>query len=116
LNEIRLLKTGHNNGFWNIALDEVLMNSIKKNTVEAPTLRLYAWNPLAVSIGYFQSMDQEVVVENCKKTGVGLVRRMTGGGAVLHDSELTYSFITRKYPQNGSVETRLLSDMPNKAL
>ena len=99
-NEIRLLKTGHNNGYWNMALDEVLLKSISKSTTDTPTLRLYGWFPTAVSIGYFQSMDQEVDVQNCKKAGVDLVRRMTGGGAVLHDSELTYSFITREYPQN----------------
>lgn len=100
INEIRLLKTGHRNGYWNMALDEVLMKSVSNNAVDTPTLRLYGWFPTAISIGYFQSMDKEIDVEKCKNTGVDLVRRMTGGGAVLHDSELTYSFITRKYPQN----------------
>jgi lipoate-protein ligase A len=99
-NEIRLLRTGHNNAYWNMAVDEVLMKSVRDSTIETPTLRLYGWSPSAVSIGYFQSMQQEVNSEICKKTGVDLVRRITGGGAVLHDSELTYSFITRKYPQN----------------
>ncbi|HET7148744.1 MAG TPA: biotin/lipoate A/B protein ligase family protein [Candidatus Nitrosopolaris sp.] len=68
--------------------------------IETPTLRLYGWSPSAVSIGYFQSVEQEVNSEICEKTGIDVVRRITGGGAVLHDFELTYSFITRKYPQN----------------
>ena len=94
------MRTGHNNAYWNMAMDEVLLKSVTKSETETPALRLYGWTPPAVSIGYFQSMDQEVNVQSCKKNGVDLVRRITGGGAVLHDSELTYSFITRKYPQN----------------
>jgi lipoate---protein ligase len=108
--EIRLLRTGHNNAYWNMAVDEVLMQSVRRSTAETPTLRLYGWSPSAVSIGYFQSVEQEVNTEICKKTGVDLVRRVTGGGAVLHDSELTYSFITRKYPQNILESYRLISD------
>jgi lipoate---protein ligase len=99
-NEIRLLKTGYNNAYWNMALDEVLMKNVSQSTTDMPTLRLYGWVPPAVSIGYFQSMDEEVDLENCRKTSVDLVRRITGGGAILHDSELTYSFITKIYPQN----------------
>src|SRR5437899_5274681 len=109
-NEIRLLKTGHDDAYRNMALDEVLMKSISKSTTDSPTLRFYGWEPPAVSIGYFQSMDHEVNVENCKKTGVDVVRRMTGGGAVLHDSELTYSFITRKYPQNILESYKMICD------
>jgi lipoate-protein ligase A len=109
-NEIRLLKTGHNNGYWNMALDEVLMKSISKSTTDTPTLRLYGWFPTAVSIGYFQSIDQELNVENCKKAGIDIVRRITGGGAVLHDSELTYSFITREYPQNILESYKMICD------
>jgi lipoate-protein ligase A len=109
-NEIRLLRTGHNNAYWNMAVDEVLVKSVRNSTTETPTLRLYGWSPSAVSIGYFQSVEQELNTEICKKTGVDLVRRVTGGGAVLHDSELTYSFITRKYPQNILESYRLICD------
>jgi lipoate-protein ligase A len=110
VNEIRLLRTGPKNAYWNMALDEVLMKSIGKSTTETPILRLYGWTPSAVSIGYFQSVEQEVNTEICKKTGVDLVRRVTGGGAVLHDSEVTYSFITRKYPQNILESYRMICD------
>jgi lipoate-protein ligase A len=94
---IRILETWYNSGPWNMALDEVLMDSVNQCI---PTLRLYGWHPSAVSIGYFQSMDEEVDVKNCKQMGIDVVRRITGGGAVLHESELTYSFITKIYPQN----------------
>jgi lipoate-protein ligase A len=94
--EIRVLETGYGTAPWNMAVDEALLNSVN----DVPILRLYGWKPAAVSIGYFQGMEEEVDVERCKRIGIDIVRRITGGGAVLHDSELTYSFITRKYPQN----------------
>src|SRR5215213_583682 len=96
-NKIRILETDYNSGPWNMALDEVLMNCVKD---DMPILRLYRWQPAAVSIGYFQSMDEEVDVKKCKQIGIDVVRRITGGGAVLHESELTYSFITKIYPKN----------------
>ncbi len=58
-----------------------------------PVLRLYTWSPRAVSIGYFQSISDEVDEEFCRENGIDVVRRMTGGGAVFHDDEVTYSFI-----------------------
>jgi lipoate-protein ligase A len=93
-----------------MAVDEVLIRSVRKSTTETPVLRLYGWSPPAVSIGYFQSVEQVVNAEICKKTGVDLVRRVTGGGAVLHYSEVTYSFITRKYPQNILESYRMICD------
>jgi len=101
--KIRVLETGYNQGAWNMALDEVLLlKSMSSSTAnyDIPILRLYGWQPPAVSIGYFQSMDEEVDVEKCKQMSIDVVRRITGGGAVLHESELTYSFITKVYPKN----------------
>ena len=59
------------------------------------TIRLYRWNPSAVSIGYFQSIEKEVNLEACKEYGVDVIRRITGGGAVYHDynGEITYSLV-----------------------
>jgi len=94
--KIRVLETGHNPGSWNMALDEVLMNGVG----EVPILKIYGWQPSCVSIGYFQSMDEEVNLEKCKEMGIDSVRRITGGGAVFHESELTYSFISKNYPQS----------------
>jgi len=104
--EIRVLETGYNTAPWNMALDEVLMNGVN----DMPVLRLYGWKPPAVSIGYFQSMEEEVDVKKCKNIGIEVVRRITGGGAVLHDSELTYSFMTTKYPQNIMESYKLICD------
>jgi lipoate-protein ligase A len=94
--KIRVLETGYNNAALNMAIDEALIENIG----DAPILRIYGWRPAAVSIGYFQSIKEEVDLEKCGKIGVDVVRRLTGGGAVLHEFELTYSFITKQYPQN----------------
>jgi lipoate---protein ligase len=94
--KIRVLETGYNSAGLNMAIDEALT----ENVDEAPVLRIYGWRPAAVSVGYFQSIRDEVDIEKCKEIGVDFVRRLTGGGAVLHEFELTYSFITNQYPQN----------------
>lgn len=86
--KFRLLKTGYNTAFMNMAIDE----SILRNKV-MPTIRFYGWKPSAVSIGYFQSLKEEVDLDKCKEYNVDFIRRVTGGGAVFHDKELTYSFI-----------------------
>lgn len=56
-----------------------------------PTLRLYSWAPPALSLGRFQKTGEVVDVEACRRLGIDIVRRPTGGRAVLHDRELTYS-------------------------
>ena len=96
--QIRVLETGCNPGAWNMALDEALLTNLVDH--DTPILRLYGWQPPCVSIGYFQSMEEEVDVLKCSKMGVDVVRRITGGGAVLHEFELTYTFITKNYPAN----------------
>ena len=90
----RLLDTGLNDAFYNMALDEAIAIARSRNL--APnTLRFFRWSPSAVSIGYFQSMEEEVDVKACDEMGIVYVRRRTGGGAVYHDrdGELTYSII-----------------------
>lgn len=73
-----------------MALDEVLVNKIAKGE-SLPCLRFYGWQPAAVSIGYFQSLLAEVDTKRCEELGIDIVRRQTGGGAVFHDDEVTYS-------------------------
>ena len=104
--KIRVLETGYNRAALNMALDEAVM----ENVGEVPVLRIYGWRPAAVSVGYFQSIKEEVDLEKCRQLGVDIVRRLTGGGAVLHESELTYSFITRQYPKNIMESYRWICD------
>ncbi len=93
----RLLKLDINDAFTNMAIDEAIVTARIKGVVPN-TLRFYRWNPSAVSIGRFQNVSNEVHTENCKEHGVDIVRRITGGGAVYHDSkdEITYSAIIKK--------------------
>ncbi|HDM89546.1 MAG TPA: lipoate--protein ligase family protein [Candidatus Bathyarchaeota archaeon] len=92
--EWRLLDTGLNDAFYNMALDEAIATARSRRLVPN-TIRLYRWMPSAVSIGYFQSMEEEVDIEACDEMGIDYVRRRTGGGAVYHDTngELTYSIV-----------------------
>jgi lipoate-protein ligase A len=80
----------------NMAIDEAILRS--RLAEEVPnTLRFYRWKPSAVSIGRFQKLENEVNFENCEKLGVGVVRRMSGGGTVYHDAEgeVTYSVVAK---------------------
>jgi lipoate-protein ligase A len=94
--KIRVLETGYNPAALNMAIDEALIENID----QVPILRIYGWLPAAISVGYFQSIKDEVDLEKCRQLGVDAVRRLTGGGAVLHEFELTYTFITKQYPLN----------------
>ncbi|MCD6237229.1 MAG: lipoate--protein ligase family protein [Thermoplasmata archaeon] len=88
----RLLQTGFNNAFINMAIDKAILHANSKGLVP-PTVRFYGWKPSAISIGYFQSLEEEVDIDACKRFGVDYVRRITGGGAVFHEHELTYSIV-----------------------
>src|SRR5438094_5703375 len=77
------------NGAWNMAVDEVLLDGVAAGSAP-PTLRFYAWSPACLSLGYFQPFSV-VNLEGCRGLGVDVVRRPTGGRAILHDRELTYS-------------------------
>jgi lipoate-protein ligase A len=87
----RLIKTGYSDAFTNMAIDEAICRLHEFN--DSPTVRFYGWKPSAVSIGYFQSLKEEVDTKKCAESKVDVVRRITGGGAVFHEKELTYSFV-----------------------
>lgn len=86
----RLLTTGFRSAAENMAIDEAVLESIASGSC-GPALRFYGWKPPAISIGYFQSLEEEVDLAACSSHGVDFVRRITGGGAVLHEFEITYS-------------------------
>jgi lipoate-protein ligase A len=90
----RLLGLDAGDAFTNMAIDEAILTARIAGKVPN-TLRFYRWKPSAVSIGRFQDPFDEVHVENCRKRGVDIVRRITGGGAVYHDysGEITYSVV-----------------------
>lgn len=99
----RLLQTGANTASANMAIDRAILEAHRRHLVP-PTVRFYRWQPPAISIGYFQSLEEEVDLQACHQHHVDVVRRITGGGAVYHDAELTYSIVIEEnhpaMPQN----------------
>jgi len=77
-------------GATNMAIDEAVLSCVATGA-SPPTLRFFAWDPPCVSIGYAQSMRDAVDLDACRRDGVTWVRRPTGGRAILHTDELTYS-------------------------
>jgi lipoate-protein ligase A len=73
----------------NMAIDESLLQLCQE-----PILRFYQWKPKAISIGYNQDIEKEINLDFCKKQDINIVRRITGGKAVLHDQEVTYSLVS----------------------
>ncbi len=87
----RLLNTHHLDGARNMAIDEAISRAVQANLVP-PTLRFFGWQPACLSLGQAQpggDVDQAA----CRAAGVDVVRRPTGGRAILHTDELTYSVI-----------------------
>lgn len=75
-----------------MALDEALFQAYDSAS-SLPVLRIYGWHPSAFSIGLFQDPLKELDLEACRGLNIGFVRRMSGGGIVFHDKELTYSIV-----------------------
>jgi lipoate-protein ligase A len=84
----RLLLDGPGSGPWNMAVDETLLRSAQRGA--PPTLRFYSWDGVWLSLGFAQFLDAAHRAA-CREAGVGIVRRATGGRAVLHGGDLTYS-------------------------
>jgi len=87
----RVMRMGLAEGAFNMALDEAILEAVGRKE-SSPTLRLYAWQPPCLSLGYSQpaaDADRDALAWH----GWGLVRRPTGGRAILHTDELTYSVI-----------------------
>ncbi len=87
----RLLHMPASQGAWNMAVDEAILESVYTGR-SIPTLRLYAWDPPCLSLGYAQSVA-DVNLAYLDQAAWQLVRRPTGGRAILHTDELTYAVI-----------------------
>src|SRR5690606_19737780 len=85
----RLLVDSPMMGAYNMAIDEILMLSVSEGE-SLPTLRLYDWSPLCLSLGYGQRL-RDADLARIEAHGWQIVRRPTGGKAILHGNELTYS-------------------------
>ena len=88
----RLIINAPSSGLWNMAVDEAILESVAKS-YQPPTLRLYAWKPYCLSLGHAQPIT-DIDIPEIKAKRWDLVRRPTGGRAILHADELTYAVIT----------------------
>ncbi len=91
----RFLNTQVQDAATNMAIDEsVLIHHLKGES--PPTLRVFRWSQPSISLGRFQRVEREIESELCQQRGVALVRRPTGGRAVYHRDEFTYSIVISK--------------------
>lgn len=89
----RHVNSGPLTGAENMALDAAMLEAHAAGEVP-PTLRVYAWRPAAVSLGRFQRVEGNLDLDACRRLGVDVVRRPTGGRAILHTSEeVTFSVV-----------------------
>lgn len=91
----RFLNTHVQDAAMNMAIDESVLTHHLNGEVP-PTLRVFRWSQPSISLGRFQSIEREIVIERCEQLGVALVRRPTGGRAVYHRDEFTYSIVIGK--------------------
>jgi lipoate-protein ligase A len=89
MNAWRLVECPPARGEWNMAVDSAMMESVAASG--ECCLRFYAWSEPTVSLGYFQSFASRQAHTASRDCAV--VRRSTGGGAIVHDREITYSFV-----------------------
>ena len=92
---------GANRAAMNMAVDEAVL--LSQTEQPNPTLRFYTWSSPAFSFGYFQDIASEVDVEACRADSIELVKRMTGGGTVVHGWDLTYTLILPRYGGEKSI-------------
>ncbi|MEK7263056.1 MAG: lipoate--protein ligase family protein [Bacteroidota bacterium] len=92
------INTGFHSGEWNMAFDVFLATQLQKKTI-LPTLRCYGWSPFALSLGYNQN-DSFINKEKCRSENVSIVRRPTGGRAIYHSEEMTYSIVVFHQEKN----------------
>ncbi len=86
-----IIDTGTQTGRWNMDFDRDLAAALQRGEA-LPTLRLFGWKPWAVSLGYHQN-ESDIDRDRCAEFGIDIVRRPTGGRAILHANELTYSVV-----------------------
>ena len=109
----RLIEDGASGGFLNMATDRAILTACGEGKAP-PTLRLYGWKEPTLTIGYAQNRCRDVDLPRCRALGIPIVQRPTGGRALLHDSELTYSLVVPiphpKFPANLSDAFRTVSE------
>ena len=89
---LEFIEYKENTGKINMDIDSEILESAIKENKKHPVIRFYGWVPKCVSLGRNQSEDA-INTDYCNKNGIDIVRRVTGGRGLLHDDEVTYSFV-----------------------
>jgi lipoate-protein ligase A len=110
----RLLDTGAGSGAWNMAVDEAMLEGHRLG-LAPPTLRLYRWERPTLSLGYAQKVDG-LDLEAIAAAGIDVVRRPTGGRAVLHAGDFTYAIVTSGLPEGVRASYEALAEGLAKAI
>jgi lipoate-protein ligase A len=101
-NPWRFINDGESSGAFNMARDEALARSAHPGS--APTLRVYKFKPAAISVGRFQRLSGHIDLKACERNNIDVVRRPTGGLAILHLDDFTYSVSLPR--QTGEIDSR----------
>ncbi len=88
----RLLPPVDGAGAFHMAADVALLEAVRAGG-SAPVLRFYRWTPACVTLGKFQPAEGNVRLDNCRRLGIDVAKRPTGGRAILHDHEVTFTII-----------------------
>ncbi|MGA1791900.1 MAG: biotin/lipoate A/B protein ligase family protein [bacterium] len=95
----RFIDSGAGSASENMAMDEAILNSCRRND-SPPTLHFYTWKNPSITLGYLQDLSGSVRQERCLDRGIRVVRRITGGRAVVHHRDLSFSLT---FPAKGKV-------------
>jgi len=87
------IDTGKKSPHFNMEFDRYFFENFGK-TFSVPIFRLYEWEFPAITVGKFQKPEEFLNMDEVKKDSVSVIKRITGGGAILHDFEVTFSFVT----------------------
>ena len=99
--DVKFIPFEYNTGSVNMTIDEQILNESIESNSTTPVFRLYGWKPACISLGRNQKADF-IDQEFLKANNVDVVHRLTGGRALLHDCEVTYSFVCpQSYLKNG---------------
>lgn len=90
----QLIIDGAADGCRNMAIDAALLEQIEGSPAARTIVRFYTWRTPTISLGRNQKIEKAVDIGYCRKNGIDVVHRPTGGRAVLHDDELTYAVIS----------------------
>ncbi len=90
--EWRWISDGHHPAEKNMAMDASLLADCEQGRI-SPTVRFYGWSEPAITIGYSQKVEKELDMNRCRELDIAIVRRPTGGRALLHHRELTYAVV-----------------------